>query len=625
LVLVDDSRALSQDAMSHVLEQQRQRIDVIERVYPTVVAIYGRNVQVGGGSGVLIDPAGYTVTNFHVVAGAGASSGWAGLSDGKLYRWKLIGIDPGGDLAIIQLTGRDDFPYAALADSDTVRVGDGAMAMGNPFALAEDHAPTVTYGVVSGIHRYQGGTGSSGNMLVYGNCIQIDSSINPGNSGGPLFNMQGRVIGINGRGSFEERGRVNVGLGYAISSNQVRRFLPEMFATKIAEHATLDATFDDRADGVTCNAIDYDYCPLVEHGFKLGDILTHFNGVRIESANQFLNELTTLPPDWPIEVRWLNEGRPRRAAVKLNAVVYDKSDSTRLPGQPDDEETDIALPDGQPGEIQDDDLNQQIAMLMLRRLTETSPTRRIRLASPDTARLEGSYPVHGQTTYRIRLSYEDAQGAVYLSDHLNPRLLRIEGLDALELEPDAPEHPAPVDRMDNAVLSVTQNRCVKLYGGAIGREHGYASGVIVSPDGHIVTAQGIYLASPRLRVVLADGSHHFATVLRRDDDSQLALLQIGAPTPNYFDLDAAPTVSVGQEVWAVSNAFNVAEAREWLSVSRGIVSLRAELDTRKRAQDFNINSQILLVDAITANPGAPGGALIDPSGNLVGVIGKVLE
>jgi S1-C subfamily serine protease len=139
-----------------------------------------------------------------VIAGAGGE-GWAGLADGRLYRWDLIGTDPGGDVAIIKLRGKKQFPVAPLGDSEKVRVGDWAMAMGNPFVLAEDFRPTVTLGIVSGIHRFQEGSGL--NQLVYGNCIQVDSSINPGNSGGPLFSLKGEVIGINGRGSFEERGR----------------------------------------------------------------------------------------------------------------------------------------------------------------------------------------------------------------------------------------------------------------------------------------------------------------------------------------------------------------------------------------------------------------------------------
>ncbi|HTN74399.1 MAG TPA: trypsin-like peptidase domain-containing protein, partial [Pirellulaceae bacterium] len=176
---------LTKDELAAVKAAEEDRIRAIDSVYGAVVAIYG-NDRGGGGSGVLYDPAGFALTNHHVVQGAGVE-GWAGLADGKLYRWRLIGTDPGGDVAIIQLQGKEQFPIAPLGNSEHVRVGDFSMAMGNPFVLAEDQRPTVTLGIVSGIERYQEGAGN--NMLVYGNCIQVDSSINPGNSGGPLFNL----------------------------------------------------------------------------------------------------------------------------------------------------------------------------------------------------------------------------------------------------------------------------------------------------------------------------------------------------------------------------------------------------------------------------------------------------
>ncbi len=199
----------------------------------------------------------------------------------------------------------------------------------------------------------------------------------------------------------------------------------------------------------------------------------------------------------------------------------------------------------------------------------------------------------------------------------------------------APEAPSPEPRtpepddvqpniFDRAV-DFAQRRVVKIYGAAIGREHGYATGVLVSGEGHIVTSQGIYLASSRIRIVLPDGSQHFAEVVRRDDPTQLALLKIEAETPDYFELAAEPNAEPGDWVLGVSNAFKVAEGTEQLSVNMGIVSMRAQLDTKKRAQDFDIESEILLVDAITANPGAPGGALVTIDGQLAGVVGKVLE
>src|SRR5688572_690532 len=108
----DPAPTISADDLAAVKAAEAVRIRVIESVYGAVVAIYGNDRQ-GGGSGVLYDPAGYALTNHHVVAAAG-ESGWAGLADGKLYRWKLIGTDPGGDVAIIQLAGQERFPIAPL-------------------------------------------------------------------------------------------------------------------------------------------------------------------------------------------------------------------------------------------------------------------------------------------------------------------------------------------------------------------------------------------------------------------------------------------------------------------------------------------------------------------------------
>ena len=116
-------------------------------------------------------------------------------------------------------------------------VGETVFAMGNPFLLATDFTPTVTFGIVSGTHRYQQGSGNR--MLVYPDCIQVDAAVNPGNSGGPLFNEQGEVVGINGRISIGDRGRVNVGVGFAIASNQIKNFIGDLVAGRHAEHGTL--------------------------------------------------------------------------------------------------------------------------------------------------------------------------------------------------------------------------------------------------------------------------------------------------------------------------------------------------------------------------------------------------
>lgn len=318
------AQEMSPEDWNRVKAAESQRLEAIRLVEGSVVAIYDFGRQ-GGGSGVLIDSSGIAVTNHHVIMGAGVK-GMAGLADGQLYEWDLIGTDPGGDVAIIQLKGKSEFPRSRLADSETVRVGDWALAMGNPFVLTEDQSPTVTLGIVSGVKRFQEGAGQ--NQLVYGNCIQVDSSINPGNSGGPLFNLSGRVIGINGRGSFLDRGRVNVGLGYAISSNQIKNFLPELLATKLVEHGTLDANFSDQGGRVVCSTIN-ETSAVAEAGLQLGDELLEFEGETIGSANQFMNLVCTLPVGWPatLKVR-RGDDSIREITVRLLGLPYEK------PGKP---------------------------------------------------------------------------------------------------------------------------------------------------------------------------------------------------------------------------------------------------------------------------------------------------
>jgi serine protease Do len=174
-------------------------------------------------------------------------------------------------------------------------------------------------------------------------------------------------------------------------------------------------------------------------------------------------------------------------------------------------------------------------------------------------------------------------------------------------------------------VDYAQRRCVKILGAGIGREPGYASGIIISADGQILTAQGIYLAGQRLRVVLPDGTEHLAKIERRSASLQTALLKIDVATPEFFTLTEKSPVAKGDWVLSLSNAFRVAAGREPLSVNLGIVSLRTELDAKRGTQDVPYQGDVLLIDAITSNPGAPGGALVTPSGELAGMIGKIIE
>jgi len=162
------------------------------------------------GSGFIISPDGYIVTNNHVVSagaeGATVDSITVTLTNREEYPAKLVGRDPATDIAVLKIDAKKPMPFVKFGDSTRARVGDWVVAIGNPFALSG----TVTAGIISALHRGTGGT--------YDKFIQTDASINQGNSGGPMFDMRGNVIGINSQILSPSGG--NVGIGFAIPSEQ---------------------------------------------------------------------------------------------------------------------------------------------------------------------------------------------------------------------------------------------------------------------------------------------------------------------------------------------------------------------------------------------------------------------
>ncbi len=298
-----------------VLEAEQERVSVIERISAPTVAIFDAK-GTGGGSGVLIREDGLTVTNFHVAGGVGPFMK-CGLNDGNVYDAVIVGIDPTGDVALIQLLGLDDFPVAQIGDSDSLRIGNWVYVVGNPFLLATDFTPTVTYGIVSGVHHYQF---PAGTILEYTDCIQVDASINPGNSGGPLFNADGELVGINGRASFEKRGRVNIGAGYAISINQVMNFLDHLQSGRIVDHATLGATVQSLTDGSVVVDGILEQSEAYRRGLRTGDELVSFAGRPIRSVNQFKNILGIYPKGWKRPLVYRREGEKHEIMVRLRAL-----------------------------------------------------------------------------------------------------------------------------------------------------------------------------------------------------------------------------------------------------------------------------------------------------------------
>jgi len=167
--------------------------------------------QPGLGSGVIIDKRGYVLTNLHVVRGADGVT--VRLASKEEFRGRVVGADAKTDLAVVRFEPTVPLTVASLGDSDTLRVGEWAIAIGNPFGLDQ----TVTVGVVSATGRSDVG------IATYENFIQTDASINPGNSGGPLVNLKGEVIGINT--AIVATGQ---GIGFAIPANMVRRITSQL-------------------------------------------------------------------------------------------------------------------------------------------------------------------------------------------------------------------------------------------------------------------------------------------------------------------------------------------------------------------------------------------------------------
>jgi S1-C subfamily serine protease len=183
-------RALSAENIAidqSVLKAEANRIEVMRRASEATISIFGLDGG-GGGSGVIISPDGFALTNYHVTSACGDHMR-CGLSDGMMVDAVIVGIDAVGDVSLIQLLGREDFPTAPMGDSSLVRAGQQCFSAGNPFGLATNRQPSISLGIVSGVNRYQY---PAQTILEYADCIQTDAAVNPGNSGAPCSTWRAR-------------------------------------------------------------------------------------------------------------------------------------------------------------------------------------------------------------------------------------------------------------------------------------------------------------------------------------------------------------------------------------------------------------------------------------------------
>jgi serine protease Do len=277
-----------------------------------------RNIRIpSSGSGFIIDRAGYILTNNHVVRDAAEIT--VTLNDHRKYKARVVGTDPGTDVAVIKVVGAGDMPTVPLGDSDEIRIGDWAVAIGN--ALGELDG-TLTVGVISAKGRsnlaIQGGAPS------YQNFIQTDASINFGNSGGPLLNIRGEAIGINT--AVNPSGE---GIGFAIPINIAKSISRQLIATGKVTRGYLGISpqelTPELADnwgikgshGVLVGSVSTN-TPASQAGFQVKDVITEFDGKPVDDVQRFRLLVAETPVNKRVSVRVLRNGRPRDIAVTLS-------------------------------------------------------------------------------------------------------------------------------------------------------------------------------------------------------------------------------------------------------------------------------------------------------------------
>ncbi|TAN61134.1 Do family serine endopeptidase [bacterium] len=291
--------------------------------------------QQGLGSGVLIAQDGFILTNEHVVNNADKIT--VTLSDGREFKAEVKGTDKRSDLAVIKINGHN-FPFVALGDSDSLKIGQWVVAIGNPFGFAlQNPEPTVTAGVISALHRSLGRVAQDRD---YGDLIQTDAAINPGNSGGPLVNLRGEVVGIN-VAIFSTSGGYQ-GIGFAVPSNLAKRIVSRLIEGKKIVYGWLGVTVQnldenltryfglDKENGVLVSQVIAEG-PAKKAGIKEGDVIMKFDGAQISNVNGLLKAVGNAEAGKKARLELIRDKNPLTLEVEVGARP-DNLDEQSVPG-----------------------------------------------------------------------------------------------------------------------------------------------------------------------------------------------------------------------------------------------------------------------------------------------------
>lgn len=291
-----------------VSKLQKAVIKAVKHVSPCFVVI-------GGGSGVVISADGYMLTNHHVAGSRPIGEDWRiKLPSGKIYSAEMIGTDPQGDISLlkIRLKKGQSLQYVPFGNSDKCRVGQWVIALGNPWGFAKDSTPTVTLGLISAANRYRGN---------YGDAIQTDTPINAGNSGGPLIDIKGRLVGINGSITTRHGVKVNSGAGYAISVNQIKRFLPTLKKGGVVSHAALNGlrvgNTDIGGNGALISRVS-NGTTASKAGFKKNDVVVAVAKMPVKNSARYYGAISTFPAGASVTVTVKRGDELVKLKVKLD-------------------------------------------------------------------------------------------------------------------------------------------------------------------------------------------------------------------------------------------------------------------------------------------------------------------
>ena len=281
--------------------------------------------QHGLGSGVIIDPEGYILTNEHVIDEANKIT--IILPDGREFKGEIKGQDARSDLAIIKINARN-LPVAALGDSDSLKIGQWVVAIGNPFGFVmQNPEPTVTAGVISALHRSLGRTLSR--ERDYNDLIQTDAAINPGNSGGPLVDLKGEIVGIN-VAIFSTSGGYQ-GIGFAIPINSAKRVISQLIEGKKILYGWLGVTVQDLTDdlakylglpdknGVLVARV-LEGGPAEKSGMKESDVIKQFDNSPINNVRELLSAVGKTEVGRKVKIVVIRE----KKELTLNAEVGER-------------------------------------------------------------------------------------------------------------------------------------------------------------------------------------------------------------------------------------------------------------------------------------------------------------